>query len=74
MSARDVPSLFFDEAARFGSFVVRSEAKHDALIADLATGLRVLCEAHPDITEDEIMDRARNLAAGLVGNYRVEAL
>lgn len=74
MSARDVPSLFFDEAARFGSFVVRSEARLDVLVADLATGLRVLCERHPDIAEDEIMDRARNQAAALVGNYRIEAL
>lgn len=74
MSARDVPSLFFDEQARFGSFVVASEPKYDALVADVATGIRKLRDTHPDVTEDEVMERARNVVAGLVGNWRVEAL
>lgn len=43
----------------------------DALVADVAGSVAVLCDAHPDITPDEVWDRARNIVQGLIGNYRI---
>jgi hypothetical protein len=46
------------------------EAKLDDLIADVASGVRVL--KHRDgvnLSESQIMDRARNIVQGLITNY-----
>lgn len=51
----------------------RAKALSDALVADVAAGLRVLRSRDGvNLSEDQIMDRARNIVAGLVGNYRIE--
>lgn len=42
------------------------------LTADLAGVIAKLCDKHPSITADEVWDRARNAAQGVVGNYLVE--
>jgi hypothetical protein len=49
------------------------ESLLDDLVADVASGVRVL--RHRDgvlLTEDQVLDRARNIVAGLIGNYRIE--
>lgn len=45
------------------------------MLADVSEGIRVLKDrdGHP-LTEEAIEERARNIVAGLVGNYRIEAL
>jgi hypothetical protein len=44
-----------------------------ALLRDVAAGIRVLNTMHGMcITEDLIQERANNIVAGLVGNYRIE--
>ena len=57
------------------------EAKRDALLtigqlmADVSDGLRVLRNRDGvPLSDAQIRDRAANIVAGLVGNYRIERL
>lgn len=43
-----------------------------ALLRDVAAGIRVLRTYGVDITEAQVMERANNIVAGLLGNYRIE--
>lgn len=45
------------------------------LLADVAEGVRVLRvrDGHP-LTEEQVIDRARNIVTGLLGNYDVRPL
>ncbi len=44
------------------------------LVEDIAAGVRVLRTRDGlPVSEFQVMDRARNIVAGLVGNYRIEA-
>lgn len=48
------------------------ESLIDSLVSDVATGIRVLRSRDGSwLTEDQIMDRARNIVAGLIGNYNI---
>jgi hypothetical protein len=50
-----------------------AESLLDNLVADVASGIRVL--RHRDgvlLSEDQVMDRARNVVAGLIGGYSIE--
>jgi hypothetical protein len=50
-------------------------AQLQALVNDVAEGLRVWrWRDGMELSEDQILDRARNIVSGLVGNYRVEPL
>jgi hypothetical protein len=45
------------------------------LVEDVAEGIRVLqTRDGVKVTEEQILDRARNIVAGLIGNYRFETL
>ncbi len=45
------------------------------LLRDVADGIRVLQTRDGlHVTEAQITERARNIVAGLMGNYRIEAL
>ena len=45
------------------------------LLRDVGAGIRVLQSRDGvDLSESQILDRARNIVMGLVGNYRIEAL
>ena len=45
------------------------------LLRDVAAGIRVLQTRDGlDVTEAQITERARNIVAGLIGNYRIESL
>jgi hypothetical protein len=45
------------------------------LLRDVAAGIRVLQTRDGlDLSEGQITERARNIVAGLIGNYRIEAL
>lgn len=51
-------------------FDAKKEGTLDSLVADVAAGVRVL--RHRDgvlISEDQVMDRARNIVSGLIHNY-----
>ena len=44
----------------------------DALVADVAAGVAMLREPHVAgvaLTDEQVMDRARNIVGGLLGNY-----
>ena len=42
---------------------------------DVADGIRVLTTRDGiKLSEEQIVERARNIVAGLIGNYRIEAL
>jgi hypothetical protein len=41
----------------------------DALTSEVAQGIAGLREFHPDITDEQIQERARNIVQALVGNY-----
>jgi hypothetical protein len=44
-----------------------------ALVDDVAAGVRVLrTRDGVAVTDDQIAERARNIAAALLGNYRIE--
>ena len=44
------------------------------LLRDVSAGIRVLqIRDGVDLTEKQILERARNIVMGLVGNYRIEA-
>jgi len=46
-----------------------------ALLQDVAAGIRVLRTRDGlDITDEQILERARNIVTGLVGNYRIASL
>jgi len=46
-----------------------------ALVSDVSAGLRVLrTRDGVPLTEAQVSDRARNIVAGLIGNYRIERL
>jgi len=46
-----------------------------SLMVDVSAGLRVLrTRDGVPLTEEAIAERARNIVAGLVGNYRIERL
>lgn len=50
------------------------ESLVDQLVSDVAMGLRVLRTRDGfALPEDLVMDRARNIVCGLIGNYRIEA-
>lgn len=50
------------------------EALLDAMVSDVASGIRVLRSRDGVwISEDQVMDRARNIVAGLAGNYHITA-
>jgi hypothetical protein len=52
-----------------------SPAQLAKLVADVAEGLRVWRRRDGvELSEEQILERARNIVAGLVGNYRVEPL
>lgn len=47
------------------------------LVSDVADGLRKLREPHVagiDLSEENVMERARNIVHGLLGNYLIETL
>lgn len=45
------------------------------LMSDVAAGIRVLSQRDGlQLTEEQILERARNIVAGLLGNYRIESL
>ena len=45
------------------------------LLQDVAAGLRVLRTRDGlDISDDQVLERARNIVTGLVGNYRIASL
>jgi hypothetical protein len=45
------------------------------LLRDVADGIRVLQTRDGlDLSEAQITERARNIVAGLIGNYRIESL
>jgi hypothetical protein len=45
------------------------------LLQDIAAGIRVLQSRDGvTISDDQILERARNIVAGLVGNYRIVSL
>jgi hypothetical protein len=45
------------------------------LLQDVAAGIRVLRTRDGlDISDDQILERARNIVTGLVGNYRISSL
>jgi hypothetical protein len=45
------------------------------LLQDVAAGIRVLrLRDGLDISDDQILERARNIVTGLVGNYRISSL
>lgn len=49
----------------------------DALVADVAEGIEMLRRPHVAgvaLTDEQIMDRARNIVGGLLGNYKFERL
>ena len=49
----------------------------DALVADVAEGIAHLREPHVAgvaLTDEQIMDRARNIVGGLLGSYSIERL
>lgn len=49
-----------------------TESLVDSLVSDIAMGIRVLRTRDGVwITEDQVLDRARNIAQGLIGNYRI---
>jgi hypothetical protein len=44
-------------------------------VEDVAEGIRVLqTRDGVKITEEQVLDRARNIVAGLIGNYRFESM
>ena len=45
------------------------------LLQDIAEGIRVLqTRDGVDLTNEQILERARNIVTGLLGNYRIRAL
>jgi hypothetical protein len=45
------------------------------LVDDVAEGIRVLHTRDGiNLSEDQIVERARNIVAGLIGNYRIQTL
>jgi hypothetical protein len=45
------------------------------LLRDVSAGIRVLQTRDGlDLSESQITERARNIVAGLIGNYRIESL
>jgi hypothetical protein len=45
------------------------------LVDDVADGIRVLHTRDGiSLSEDQIVERARNIVAGLIGNYRIQTL
>jgi hypothetical protein len=45
------------------------------LLRDISSGIRVFCSRDGVVlSEGQILERARNIVMGLVGNYRIEAL
>jgi hypothetical protein len=45
------------------------------LLEDIADGIRVLqTRDGVELSEDQIVERARNIVAGLIGNYRIQTL
>jgi hypothetical protein len=45
------------------------------LLEDVAAGIRVLQTRDAvELSEDQIVERARNIVAGLIGNYRIQSL
>ncbi|MDB4979713.1 MAG: hypothetical protein JWM82_465 [Myxococcales bacterium] len=45
------------------------------LVDDVADGIRVLHTRDGiKLSEDQIVERARNIVAGLIGNYRIQTL
>ena len=45
------------------------------LLEDVAAGIRVLHTRDGlGLSEDQILERARNIVAGLIGNYRIQSL
>ena len=45
------------------------------LIEDVADGIRVLqTRDGVKLTDDQIVERARNIVAGLIGNYHIQSL
>lgn len=50
-------------------------ATEESLVADIRAGLLVLrTRDNVPISDDQIEERSRNLACGILGNYRVERL
>jgi hypothetical protein len=44
-------------------------------VADVAEGIRVLqTRDGVALSDDQIVERARNIVAGLIGNYRIQSL
>lgn len=41
------------------------------LLADVAAGIRVLRTYGVEITEEQVLERARNIVMGLLGNYQI---
>lgn len=44
------------------------------LTDDIAEGIRVLVQQGVPLTEVQVLDRARNIASGILGNYSIEPL
>jgi hypothetical protein len=45
----------------------------DRLVADVAEGLRVLrLRDGLQVTDEQCLERARNIVCGLIGNYKIE--
>lgn len=54
-----------------------TESLLDSLVGDVVGGLAMFREPHCggfDISDEQLKDRARNIVAGLIGNYRIERL
>ena len=53
---------------------VRPSRTTAQLTADIAAGIRVLRDRDGvPVTEEQVMERARNIVTGLLGNYRIES-
>jgi hypothetical protein len=44
----------------------------ESLLADVYQGLQVIRERGVVVSDEVLMDRARNIVAGLIGNYHIE--
>lgn len=44
------------------------------LLHDIAAGIRVLQTYGVEITEEQVLERARNIVTGLLGNYQITGL
>ncbi|HEY2899313.1 MAG TPA: hypothetical protein VGL59_01970 [Polyangia bacterium] len=69
-----IPAIVRSSKASLPAYT-RSVLTLRQLLRDVAAGIRVLQTRDGlDLSEAQITERARNIVAGLIGNYRIEAL